>query len=214
MQERRPQGHTECLPTRERILVEASRLFATRGFRGTSTRDICHAVGIQQPSLYKHFSSKYEIAEELVCRDLKAGIDVLARLAADGGGEAVELYRYLRWEITYDLESPFDLRALYRGDIIHLPELHRGRAMLAEYNRLLDNLLQRGIASGDFIHIDTSFVLRIIDVTIQETMRGPIEEATPVPHQPDVTAAFLVRALLRRPARLSAVRAAAHRAGL
>ena len=40
--------------TRGRILLEASLLFAQRGFFGTSTRDIADAVRIRQPSLFHH----------------------------------------------------------------------------------------------------------------------------------------------------------------
>ena len=52
--------------TRERILTEASRLFAERGYDGTSTRQIADAVGIRQPSLFHHFASKQAIMEELL----------------------------------------------------------------------------------------------------------------------------------------------------
>jgi AcrR family transcriptional regulator len=51
----------ETIATRERILREASRLFATRGYYGSSTRDIAAAVGIQQPSLFHHFPHKQAI---------------------------------------------------------------------------------------------------------------------------------------------------------
>ena len=56
--------------TRERILVEASRLLAIRGYHGTTTREIARAVGISQPSLFFHFPSKGAIANELYRLDL------------------------------------------------------------------------------------------------------------------------------------------------
>ncbi|MBW2493378.1 MAG: helix-turn-helix transcriptional regulator [Deltaproteobacteria bacterium] len=65
---------TEQWPTRELILREASRLFAARGYLGTSTREIAAAVGIQQPSLYNHFASKQAIAEALLDYDLETGL--------------------------------------------------------------------------------------------------------------------------------------------
>ena len=52
--------------TRERILREASHLFAVRGYYGSSTRDIAAAVGIRQPSLFHHFETKQAIFEELL----------------------------------------------------------------------------------------------------------------------------------------------------
>lgn len=50
---------------REHILAEALRLFARRGMDQVTTRQIAAAVGISQPSLYAHFSSRDEIAIEL-----------------------------------------------------------------------------------------------------------------------------------------------------
>jgi TetR/AcrR family transcriptional regulator, cholesterol catabolism regulator len=41
-----------------RLLDEAARLFRTRGFEGTSMRDIARAVGMLPGSLYWHFETK------------------------------------------------------------------------------------------------------------------------------------------------------------
>jgi TetR/AcrR family transcriptional regulator, cholesterol catabolism regulator len=41
-----------------KVLDEAARLFRTRGFEGTSVRDIARAVGILPGSLYCHFDTK------------------------------------------------------------------------------------------------------------------------------------------------------------
>jgi len=43
---------------RSQILREAARCFGTRGFRGTTTRDVAAAVGITEAALYRHFPSK------------------------------------------------------------------------------------------------------------------------------------------------------------
>jgi AcrR family transcriptional regulator len=48
-------GHHDV---RQRILDQATRLFASRGFNGTSVQAIAEAVGIRKPSLLYHFRSK------------------------------------------------------------------------------------------------------------------------------------------------------------
>ncbi len=201
---------TTAWPTRELILLEASRLFAVRGYRGTSTHDIAAAVGVRQPSLYKHFASKQEIAEELLRRDLTAGIDALERLAADGGGPAVELYRYLQWEVRYVRGTPFDLRSLYLDEILDLPEFEQGRAMNARYSALLRSIMERGVESGEFLDVDVSFACRVVDAIVLETIRGAADHsATHAADEPDLAAGFVLRGLLRAPSRLTRVRATA-----
>ena len=203
--------HAEEWPTRERILLQASRLFAVRGFHGTSTRDIALAVGIRQPSMYSHFASKQEIAEELLRRDLTLGCDALERVAAGPGGPAVELYRYLLWEVRHDLDSPFDLRSLYFGELLDQPEFGEGRRLLARYDRLIVALLTRGQAAGEFIDTEVWFAKRAIDAVILEAIRSAAVGRPRRDDEPDLAASFVLRSLLARPSRLGAVRAAAHR---
>jgi AcrR family transcriptional regulator len=52
--------------TRERIVEEALTLFSSKGYKGTSVKDIATAVGIKDSSLYKHFKSKKEIFDTVV----------------------------------------------------------------------------------------------------------------------------------------------------
>ncbi len=204
---------TDSWPTRELILLEASRLFAARGYRGTSTHDIAAAVGIRQPSLYKHFSSKQAIAEELLRRDLTAGIEALERLGSDHGGPAVALYRYLLWEVRYVRSTPFDLRALYLGEILELPEFVEGRALNDRYWSLLHGIIERGVAEDEFIDIDVGFARQVIDAIVLETIRGAGDrDVARAVDEPDLAAGFVLRGLLRRPSRLASIRAAAQRA--
>ncbi|SIN75469.1 TetR/AcrR family transcriptional regulator [Halodesulfovibrio marinisediminis] len=48
--------------TRERILVEAARLFQKQGFQTTSLSDILAATNLKKGALYFHFANKNEIA--------------------------------------------------------------------------------------------------------------------------------------------------------
>lgn len=50
----------------ESILKTALRLFAERGFGGTSVRDIAATAGVQPATLYAHFPSKDHVLAEIV----------------------------------------------------------------------------------------------------------------------------------------------------
>ena len=49
-------GNTE--KTRDRIMLEATLMFARKGYTAASVRDIARQVGIRAASLYNHFASK------------------------------------------------------------------------------------------------------------------------------------------------------------
>lgn len=54
------------MTTKEKIIDESLTLFSTKGFKGTSVKNIADAVGIKDASLYKHFKSKQEILDTIV----------------------------------------------------------------------------------------------------------------------------------------------------
>lgn len=51
--------------TRERIIAQAAPLFNQRGFAGCSMQDVMEATGLEKGGLYRHFSSKEELAAEV-----------------------------------------------------------------------------------------------------------------------------------------------------
>jgi AcrR family transcriptional regulator len=56
-----------ALPTRRDELLDlAASMFAERGLRATTVRDIADSAGILSGSLYHHFSSKEEMVDELL----------------------------------------------------------------------------------------------------------------------------------------------------
>ena len=51
-------------PTREQILAAAARLYAEHGFRGTTTRAIAEAAGVNEVTLFRIFGSKETLIVE------------------------------------------------------------------------------------------------------------------------------------------------------
>jgi TetR/AcrR family transcriptional repressor of nem operon len=50
--------------TRQRIIAQAAPIFNQKGFAGCSMQDLMEATGLEKGGLYRHFSSKEELAAE------------------------------------------------------------------------------------------------------------------------------------------------------
>src|ERR1700690_1252996 len=54
------------LPTRERILETSLRLFSEKGYLGATTKEISAESGVAEVTLFRHFSSKEALFEEML----------------------------------------------------------------------------------------------------------------------------------------------------
>lgn len=111
--------------TRERLLDAGMRLFAEKGFRGTTVGEIEAAVGLQprRGALYKHFTSKQALLEAAVQRHFDAigqASGILDEIPlTDLRTEALFLGRWLLDE----LQSERDLTRMIEHDGDRMPEL-------------------------------------------------------------------------------------------
>ena len=96
--------------TSDRMLREAARLFAQRGFRGTSMDDIGAACGMSGPAIYKHFPNKKAL---------------LARLLEDISCQLIEGGRTVAEEATDARQAIEGLIDFHTSFAIHEPDLIR-----------------------------------------------------------------------------------------
>jgi TetR/AcrR family transcriptional regulator, cholesterol catabolism regulator len=63
-----------AVPSDRRIELTrvAARLFAERGYQGTSLADLAEALGVQKPSLYHHIDSKEDLLWDVACEGAEA----------------------------------------------------------------------------------------------------------------------------------------------
>ncbi|GAB3509019.1 TetR/AcrR family transcriptional regulator [Amycolatopsis cihanbeyliensis] len=138
--------------TRERILDEAVRLFAGRGYDATSVVDIQVACGLAPGSgaLYKHFRSKRELLEHAVRRNM----ETLARSQAEAMTEvptepraALRLLAEVVWRV---LDDERELVRIMVREFAGFPELFEQmwQAVLANVYRVgagwIEGLRDRG----------------------------------------------------------------------
>ena len=211
MNARRP----ETASNRERILVEAARLFARRGYHATTTRQIAQAVGIRQPSLFHHFPSKDAIVQEILRSDLDEAVPAAEALAAGPGPASVRLYRYVRHDVEHLIGSPYDLRGMYTEEVMGDSRFAAWNGKLIRLHAAVEQIVKDGVASGLFRPIDTALAREAIAGILIRALTLYSGGRTGAPAQfGDEIASLILRGLLAEPAALETVRRDAAAASL
>ena len=115
-------GRAKELPdARTEIVAVATRLFASRGFEGTSLGDIAEQVGIRKPSLLYHFESKQALREAVLEHVLARWTETLPRilLAATAGEDQFDA---VTREIVEFLATDADRARLIVREALDRPE--------------------------------------------------------------------------------------------
>jgi AcrR family transcriptional regulator len=183
--------------TRERILQAAATLFAAKGYSGTRTREISDSVGIRQPSLFHHFSSKAQIAEALLEHSLAGLVEPVRALAHSPEPAASRLYGFLYADTIFLATSPYDLGGLQADDIRQDPRFARWTELLSQLHAAVAELVRQGIESEEFVPLDPSFAERAISGLSLMTI-SPYHAESPAwaAQVADDVATFALRSLL------------------
>jgi AcrR family transcriptional regulator len=192
--------------TRERILYEASQLFARQGFHATTTREIAKAVGIRQPSLFHHFASKDAILQALLAWDLDVAVPAVRRLARDGGPAAVRLYRYVRDDVEHLARAPYNLAGLYTEEVIGSDAFAAWARKRASLHASVERIVCDGMDAGEFVAMPSALAREAIAGILVRTLTlysGGRRSSVAIG---DDVAGFVLRALLADPTALGGIR--------
>lgn len=131
----RPRGRRsreEAARTRRRILDRAEKLFAKKGYRAVSTRELARACGVHPYTIQHHFGSKPKLYEAVLCRWDEAIRAMTLRHAARAGGPT---------------GAPQDIADMV-DELLDFLLAKRAWVTLNMRSRLGEGL-PRGVASGD-----------------------------------------------------------------
>ncbi len=189
------QASVETESARERILRSAARLYAVRGYAGTSMREIANAAGVTKPLIYYHFASK----ERLYATLLRESIDACAtgtRAILEGEGSAAEK---LRRVLGSHLERARADPAVYAfaHEVLTMPGLLPvGFDYKAEGRQIFEDLtalIEEGQRRGEFRQINPRAVavvfIAAIGMYLSAVLSGDLPE---VPEGLDETLFALV----------------------
>jgi len=133
---------------KEELTREAARLFAERGFHGTSMGDLAEAIGVQKGSLYSLTGSK----QELLCETMREGARAFHAALDEVPDDAPPIERVqlaLRGHLRVVAEQ-IDVATVFTREWRYLEDTYRAE-ILAERRRYEERwraLFREGVESG------------------------------------------------------------------
>ncbi len=171
------QTHTPTPPSstrRDELLRIAADLFATKGFKNTTVRDIADAAGILSGSLYHHFDSKESMVDEILSTFQEELFGTYTEILASADDPRAKLEAAVR--VSFEaIDHHRDEVAIFQNEADYLGTFDRF-GYLAERNRQSRDvwltLLGEGIESGVLRQdLDVELVYRFIRDTVWVAVR-------------------------------------------
>jgi AcrR family transcriptional regulator len=136
---------------RERILEEAVKLFYERGFTGTTLDDIAAELGVTKPFIYTHFRSKTDLLAALCKPTIELSLDAVSRAAKSPGSPTARLHRAITDFTQVVLSRQAYIAIYFREEKNLAPDaLAEINTLRKKFDRVLSNLLNEGVAAGEF----------------------------------------------------------------
>jgi AcrR family transcriptional regulator len=159
---------------REELLDLAAAMFAERGLRATTVRDIADAAGILSGSLYHHFASKEEMVDE-VLRSFLDWLFARYQHIIDTEPNPLERFKGLFMASFHAIEDHHAEVVIYQDEAKRL-SAHQRFSYVDELNRrqrtMWVDVLNEGIAAGYFqSDINVDLVYRFIRDTTWVSVR-------------------------------------------
>jgi len=137
--------------SREDVVRAAGRLFADRGYHGTSMRELGKELGLLGSSLYSHVSSKQDLLVEVVEEGARL-FEASAEQALEVEGTAAErLDALIAGHVDVVIDN-LEVARTYLNEARMLDGEHRARIVSARdhYEQAFRSVIREGIAEGSF----------------------------------------------------------------
>jgi AcrR family transcriptional regulator len=147
--------------TRGRILQAAQRLFAAKGFEGTTTRDLAQTAGVAEGTLFRHFANKKAILVEVATSGwVDILTDLLTELSEMGSYQAIaQVMRRRMW----NLQKNADIMRVCFMEVQFHPDL-RDRIQTEVIDKMTDvaeAFFQTAIDKGIYRQMDAKLGAKV-----------------------------------------------------
>jgi AcrR family transcriptional regulator len=161
----RPAARMPAEDRREQILEVAIRLFSQKGFRGTTTKEIALAAGVNEAIIFRHFATKRDLYTAIIDRKCcSAQYQALEQVIhqAMSRGDDRQVFESIAFHILeFHEQDDTAMRVLLYSALEghELAEMAFHNQMVKNFRRLADYIKQR-ITDGAFRRVDPMTAVR------------------------------------------------------
>lgn len=155
--------------TRDDVVRAAGRLFAERGYHGTSMRDLGKELGLLGSSLYSHVSSKQDLLVDVVEEGARLFEESASKAMATEGTASDRLRALIAGHVDVVVDN-IDVARTFLNEARVLDAEHRSRIIAARdhYEEAFRSVIREGMSDGSFrsdLYPKTSsiFILSILN---------------------------------------------------
>jgi AcrR family transcriptional regulator len=133
----------------DEIIDAAARVFAERGYHGTTTQAIADVLGMRQASLYYYFPSKEAALEEVCARGTDGFVEAAERVAQQDLPSLEKLAGLIAAHLA-PIETMPDYVRVFINERRYLPDASRKRIgrKSRRLERCFEQVIQAGIDDG------------------------------------------------------------------
>lgn len=137
--------------TKADVVATAGRMFAEKGYHGTSMRDLGRELGLLGSSLYSHIDSKEDLLVEVVDEGARLFLDAADKAMAVDGTAGERLRALIAGHVDVVLDHQ-DVVRTYLNEARMLDEGHRSRVVESRdaYEMMFRSVIGEGVDSGEF----------------------------------------------------------------
>jgi AcrR family transcriptional regulator len=160
---------TNSTARRGELLALAAQMFAERGLRATTVRDIADSAGILSGSLYHHFDSKESMVDEILRGFLDDLFGRYRAIVAQNLGPRATLEAVVVASFEA-IDQQHAAVSIYQNEARHLrsqPRFDYIDERWAEFRSLWLDILRAGVADGSFrADLDVELAYRFLRDTV------------------------------------------------
>ncbi|HSW16708.1 MAG TPA: TetR/AcrR family transcriptional regulator [Ramlibacter sp.] len=167
------------------LLAIARRLFALRGFEGTSLRDIAQEAHITKAALYYYFPNKDALYERVVIESLESLLESVGAEVARAGTPTERVRAFMRASSDF-LSHKRDQWLAGSNAFWQASQVDRRDEALGlrdAYEKLLRRCIADGIAAGEFRQMDAAMAGRLLLSALNHLPRWHLPEGRLSPQE-------------------------------